>query len=285
MYFYNGAAKIYVNVASDGEHYNLKLESTPSTEWHYNETYKCPMTNVDGELMFIGTSDTGTYTNLCIKRISDGPTFFKLQFISAGVSDGGNDNDGECKHADVEIVGCEKVCNDCGVALGTEHSGETTIDKDTCDILCAACGRFLREGTHKLEIDIDDNCNYKCVLCGHVEEEGRHQELVVETRDPTASSEGWMITRCKDCNAIVSEDTIPPLGILAELESERVPRAPSSSIPILKGKGSSQNRVKRKLTARERSARQRCLQNLFSVYFLHRIPTPALARFPITLTQ
>ena len=73
--------------------------------------------------------------------------------------------------------------------------------------------------------------------------------------------------------------------ILAELESERVPRAPSGSIPILKGKGSSQNRVKRKLTARERSARQRCLQNLFSVYFLHRIPTPALARFPITLTQ
>ena len=212
MYFYNGAAKSYVNVASDGEHYNLKLESTPSTEWHYNETYKCPMANVDGELMFIGTSDTGTYTNLCIKRISDGPTFFKLQFISAGVSDGGNDNDGECKHADVEIVGCEKVCNDCGVALGTEHSGETTIDKDTCDILCAACGRFLREGTHKLEIDIDDNCNYKCVLCGHVEEEGRHQELVVETRDPTASSEGWIITRCKDCNAIVSEDTIPPLG-------------------------------------------------------------------------
>lgn len=69
------------------------------------------------------------------------------------------------------------------------------------------------------------------------------------------------------------------------LESELVPGAPSGPIPVLKGKGSSQNRVKRKLAARERSAWQRCLQNLFSVYFPHRTPTPALARCPITFTR
>ncbi len=86
MYFLEGSMKVYVNIIVDNGHFNFRLEDTPSTVWHYNETYKCPMANVNGDLIFIGTSDTGTYTNFCAKRITDGPTFFKLQFVKAGGS-------------------------------------------------------------------------------------------------------------------------------------------------------------------------------------------------------
>jgi len=81
MYFLEGTLKAYVNITPDGSYLDISIDTTPKTAWHYNETYKCLMANVNGELVFLGTSDTGTYDNICVKRISEGETFFKMQFI------------------------------------------------------------------------------------------------------------------------------------------------------------------------------------------------------------
>ena len=100
MYFLEGSTKVYVNVNVSGQYLSFSLDTTAQTVWHYNETYKCPMTNINGELIFIGTSNTGSYTNFCAKRIADGPDFFKLQLVKAG---GGSSNDAEKQELTYEL--------------------------------------------------------------------------------------------------------------------------------------------------------------------------------------
>ena len=72
---------LYVNIRQDGAYLDISLDASPETVWNYNTTYNCLMANVSGELVFLGTSDTGTYENICVKRISEGATFFKMQFV------------------------------------------------------------------------------------------------------------------------------------------------------------------------------------------------------------
>ena len=85
MYFIDptNGLRSYINVYQNGEYLDLGIDLDPITEWHFNSTYNCLMANINGELVFLGTSDTGTYDNVCVKRISDGPTYFKVELIKA----------------------------------------------------------------------------------------------------------------------------------------------------------------------------------------------------------
>ncbi len=86
MYFLSNTTKTYVNVAYDGTHYSIVLETTPTSTWYYDDYYGCPITvSSENDQMFLGTSNEGVYENVCIKRIEEGIEFFKVQFVKVDV--------------------------------------------------------------------------------------------------------------------------------------------------------------------------------------------------------
>ncbi len=87
MYFLGDDADVYVyvNLFVNGSYINYSLDPTPDTVWHYNQDYKCLVANLGGELIFLGTSNTGTYGNFVPKRVSEIDGYFTMQLIVSPV--------------------------------------------------------------------------------------------------------------------------------------------------------------------------------------------------------
>ena len=85
MYFLENDTKVYVNLFVNGSYINYSLDQTPDTGWHYNQDFKCLVANLGGELIFLGTSNTGTYGNFAPKRVSEIDGYFTMQLIVSPV--------------------------------------------------------------------------------------------------------------------------------------------------------------------------------------------------------
>lgn len=83
MYFGEEDNKTYVNVyMTDDGKTDIGLDSYPVSTWMFSEAFGC-LVGLADDVMFLGTSNTGTYNNICTKQVDVIDDYFLLQLVKA----------------------------------------------------------------------------------------------------------------------------------------------------------------------------------------------------------
>lgn len=157
MYFLNGEAKNYLYVVASGTYINVKIGTTPSGVWTWNEQFGMFVTKINGTDYYIGTYNSFNTISASKTSFVNSSNVNVSQFIARPYVVPAH----ECDYTEATCTALS-TCKICGVATGELLPHDYTV-KATCtaNAKCGVCGAEKEDSVLGHTTD-----NGTCERCG-----------------------------------------------------------------------------------------------------------------------